>query len=94
MMGNELRETQERERMQTLAEVARLDLARHLIRSGTTHLERAAVRAYIRDLIQDDIDRDAQLAVEEGESYAAVARAVGMSRHGARKRYGHLEVVG
>lgn len=84
---------QQRERVQTLTEVARLDLSRHLIRSGTTLLERLEVKAALRDMLNADIDQDAADVLEDGASFADVGRAVGMTRHGVRKRYGHLEVV-
>lgn len=92
-MVNELHRRQQDERMETLVEIARLDLARHLIRSGTTPLERAEIRARLRDMLQEEIDRDCTAAIDDGETYADVARAVGLTRHGARKRYGHLEAV-
>lgn len=93
-MTTELSERQADERRRTLVEIARLDLTRHLTRAGTTHLERAAVRADLLELLAADLDRDCELARAEGESYAAIARAAHLTRQGARKRYGHLEVVG
>lgn len=93
-MGTELRRRQQQaERVETLTEVARLDLARHLIRAGATPLERAAVRATLVAALQEDLERDTAAAVADGESFATVARAVGISRQAVSKRYRHLESV-
>jgi hypothetical protein len=81
------------ERIETLAQISVLDVVRHLLRSGADQLEQAATWA----LIEEEAGRHAQecgaRARTEGASFSEVARAVRMTPQGARKRYGHLEVV-
>ena len=76
-----------------LGQIIELDAARHLTRADASTLVRAfaygaAARAFTRQA-----EKYAQLARVEGASYADIADALDMSRQGARKAYGHLEVV-
>ena len=84
------RRRQRFERLETLMEMARLGISRHLRRAGASHLERAEVRTMLVELLDHERDRDARLAVDDGESFAAIGRALGITRQAAFKRYGHL----
>lgn len=82
------------ERIETLAQVSVLDVVRHLLRSGADQLECAATWAFIEEEAGRRAEEHGARARTEGASYSEVARAVRMTPQGARKRYGHLEVVG
>lgn len=92
-MTTELSRRQADERIETLWQIGALDVTRHLLRSGATHRESAAAWASLSEYAAEQADRHGSMAVEEGESYADVARALRITRQGARKRYGHLEAV-
>lgn len=93
-MTTRLSQRQADERIETLWQIAALDVTRHLLRAGATHRESAAAWASLADYSHRKADEHGSLAVAEGESYAEVARALRMTRQGARKRFGHLEAVG
>lgn len=81
------------ERRETLAQAAVLEVTRHLLRSGASHLDAAAAWTALAQEAQRLADRRAAHAIEEGDSYADVARALDMSRQAATKRYRHLRAV-
>lgn len=85
------RERQEAERREALAQLIELDVHRRCV--SHTHLTAAGAIADAIEGLERARDRHAAAALAEGESYASVARATHLSRQGARKRYGHLEVV-
>lgn len=87
------RQQRDDERRETLAQVAVLDVVRHLLRSGASHVDAAATLTALSQEAQRLADRHAEQAVEEGETYAEVARALDMSRQAATKRYRHLRAV-
>jgi hypothetical protein len=93
-MATRLRQTQQDERIDTLWQVAELDVTRHLLRSGATQLEKAACWAALADAAQRRADQHGGFALAEGESQSAVAGALGMSRQAVSKRYRHLRSVG
>lgn len=84
----------DRERVETLSQVAALDVTRHLLRSGADQLESAAAWAALAEVAVERAERHGGLAVDEGVSYAEVARALRISRQSARERYRHLRAVG
>jgi hypothetical protein len=91
MMASELRRRQESERRDSLAQLIELDATRRCI----AHSNIDAVYS-LTDAIEGLTrlrDRRASAALDEGESFAEVARGAKITREGARKRYGHLEVV-
>lgn len=92
-MTTRLRDRQDEERRETIGQMMVLDAVRTLTRSGCSHLD--SVNALVRAAaeLQDLADRRAAHAVEEGESFAEVARALDMSRQAATKRYRHLRAV-
>jgi hypothetical protein len=75
------------ERRGTLWQIAALDVARLLIRSGADHLDAAATWASLAAEASRQADKHAALAIAEGESYAEVSRALGISRQATAKRY-------
>lgn len=91
-MGTRLQQ-RDWERIATLAGVAELDVTRHLLRSGADQLETAATWALLAEVAAERAERAGAAARSEGVSYSEVARAVRITPQGARKRYGHLEVV-
>lgn len=64
-----------------------LDVTRHLIRSGANQLGAAATWAALAEEASRSAERHGAIAVAEGESYVQVARALGISRQAAAKRY-------
>lgn len=92
-MSTRLRDVQDRERRDTLGQMMVLDARRTLRRSGATHLDAVAAMVQAANELLRLADRDAAHAVEDGESFAAVAEALDMSRQAATKRYRHLKVV-
>ena len=88
---SELRDRQESESREALAQLIELDATRRCVTH--THLRTVAALTVAIEGLERMRDRHAAAAVAEGESYAEVARAANISRQGARKRYGHLEVV-
>jgi predicted GIY-YIG superfamily endonuclease len=61
---------------------------------GMSSLEQCRDLTILREIFIELRDAEVAAAVrEEAASWSAIARATGMSRQGARKRYGHLEVV-
>ena len=69
------------------------DRAEHAVRRALTAadavepLDRAAVLAVLIGRLEAERERAAGLAAETGETFAAIGRAVGMSRQAARRRY-------
>jgi hypothetical protein len=76
------------ERRESLWQIALLDVVRHLIRSGAGHLDAAATWSALASEAARRADQHGAFAVEEGESYAEVGRALGISRQAVAKRYG------
>jgi len=75
--------------METHAAADRLELAvlRGLLAADVTcPLERAAALATLRCRLDRLIDREVTVALETGESYAALARRLGCSRQAVRQR--------
>lgn len=87
----ERRRRQEAECREALAQLIELDTHRRCV--SHSHLTAAGAIADAIEGLERVRDRHAAAAIAEGESYAEVARATHLSRQGARKRYGHLEVV-
>lgn len=87
------RQQRDDERRETLAQVAVLDVVRHLLRSGASHVDACATLVALAQEAERLADRHAHDAIAEGESYAEVARALDVSRQAATKRYRHLRVV-
>lgn len=81
--------TQQRvdDRRGTLWQIAVLDVRRLLIRSGTDQLDSAATWASIAVEASRRADQHGAYAIEEGASYAEVARALGISRQAVAKRH-------
>ncbi len=92
-MTTDLTHRREDERRETLWQVAVLDVTRHLIRAGASHLDAALTWAALAAEASRRAEQRGALAVTEGESYAEVARALGISRQAAAKRYRHLSAA-
>lgn len=92
-MTGSLTARQTSERRQTLAQMIVLDATRSLLRAGATHADAVAARVMAAEELLRQADRHAAAAIEDGESYAEVARLLGISRQSARERYSHLKVV-
>lgn len=92
-MTIELTRQREHERRETLWQVAMLDVTRHLIRAGASHLDAALTWAVLAAEASRRAEQQGAFAVSEGVSYAEVARALGISRQAAAKRYRHLSAV-
>lgn len=82
-----------RERVETLWQIATLDVQRHLMRSGADHLEQAEAWASLAEEAKRRAEQQGAFARADGASYAEVARALHMTRQSARTKYEHLEVV-
>ena len=80
------------ERRDTLWQIAVLDVLRLLVRSGADHLDAAATWASVAAEASRRAHQHGGYAIEEGNSYAEVARALGISRQAAAKRYRRLSV--
>lgn len=78
------------ERRDTLWQIAVLHVLRLLIRSGADHLDAAATWASVAGEASRRAYQHGAYAIAEGESYAEVARALGISRQAAAKRYKHI----
>jgi len=78
------------ERRGTLWQIAVLDVVRLLIRSGADHLDAAATWSLLAAEATRRAHEQGGFAIAEGDSYAEVARALGVSRQAAAKRYGPL----
>lgn len=89
-MTTELTCQREYERRETLWQVAVLDITRHLIRSGASYLDAALTWAALAAEASRRAEQHGAFAVSDGESYAEVARALGISRQAATKRYRRL----
>jgi hypothetical protein len=92
-MSTRLRDRQDDERRDTLAQMIVLDASRRLRGSGCSHLDAVNARVQAAHELLRQADRDASFAVEEGESLSEVGRALEMSRQAASKRYAHLKAV-
>lgn len=90
-MASELRRRQEAERRASLAQLVELDAVRRCV--GHAHIDAVYALSDAIEGLTRARDRHAAAALDEGESYAEVARGAGITREGARKRYGHLEAV-
>lgn len=90
-MTTKLTQLRVTERRGTLWQIAVLDVARLLIRSGTDHLDAAATWSALAAEASRRASEHAGFAVAEGDSYAKVARALGISRQAATKRYGKYQ---
>jgi hypothetical protein len=64
-----------------------LEVLRLLIRSGADHLDAAATWAAVAAEASRRAHQHGAHAIAEGDSYAEVARALGISRQAATKRY-------
>lgn len=93
-MTTKLTGIRDRERRSTLWQIAIVDTVRHLTRAGASQLDCASTWAQIAVEAAERADRHARFAVEEGETFAEVARAIGVTRQAASKRYRHLDAVG
>lgn len=70
-------------------------VARHMAEmKRASPVEAAAAWAQLAKDAASRADAEGAAAVSKGRSYAQVGQALGITRNGARKRYGHLEVVG
>jgi uncharacterized membrane protein YqiK len=87
-VSGRLHERQRAEQRETVSQQAVLAVVRLVIRSGVGQLDAAAACTAAAVELDRIADAHARAAVAEGESYAAVARAVGVSRQAATKRYG------
>lgn len=87
-MTTKLTQLRVTERRGTLWQIAVLDAVRLLIRSGTDHLDAAATWSALAAEAARRANEHAGFAIAEGDSYAEVARALGISRQAAAKRYG------
>ena len=76
-----------RERRDTLWQMAVRDVRRLLIRSGADHLDATATWASVAAEASRRAHQHGAYAIAEGDSYAEVARALGISRQAAAKRY-------
>ena len=92
-MTTKLTELRVRERRDTLWQIAVLDVLRLLIRSGADHLDAAATWASVAAEASRRADQHCAFAIVEGDSYAEVARALGISRQAVAKRYSNLSGV-
>jgi hypothetical protein len=70
----------------TLADRVQLDVIRALIAHEAEPLDRLAVLTETLERLEAMVERDIRLAYEGGASYAAVGRALGISRQAARER--------
>ncbi|WP_370327141.1 hypothetical protein [Euzebya sp.] len=75
------------ERRDTLWQTAVLDVLRLLVRSGADHLDASATWSAVAAEASRRANERAALAIADGDSYAEVARALGISRQAAAKRY-------
>lgn len=91
-MASELRRRQEAERRGALAQLVELDAFRRCV--GHSNIDAVYALTDAIEGLTRIRDGRAQSALDEGESYAEVARGARITREGARKRYGHLESVG
>jgi hypothetical protein len=92
-MSKRLRDIQDQERRETIAQMVVLDAHRAIRRSGCSHLDAVNARVQAAQELLRLADRDAAFAIQEGESYSEVARALEISRQAASKRYRHLHAV-
>lgn len=92
-MTGSLTSRQAEERRETLGQMIVLDATRALLRAGATHADGVAARVLAAEELLRQADGEAARAVAEGDSYAEVARLLGISRQSARERYSHLKVV-
>ena len=81
------------ERRGTLWQIAVLHVRRLLVRSGADHLDSAATWASVAAEASRRAHQHAAFAIAEGDSYAEVARALGISRQAAAKRYGRASTA-
>ncbi|HVM00510.1 MAG TPA: helix-turn-helix domain-containing protein [Egibacteraceae bacterium] len=86
-MTTNLTQLRAHERRETLWQIAVLDILRLLVRSGTDHLDAAATWSAVAAEASRRAAKHAAYAIAEGDSYAEVARALGISRQAAAKRY-------
>lgn len=75
------------ERRETLWQIAVLEVLRLLVRSGANDLDAAATWSAVAEEASRRAHHRAALAIADGESYAEVSRALGISRQAAAKRY-------
>lgn len=86
-MTTKLTQLRVSERRDTLWQIALLEVVRLLIRSGADHLDAAATWASLAEEASRRAHQHGAYAIAEGDSYAEVARALGISRQAATKRY-------
>lgn len=86
-MTIKLTQQRDSERRGTLWQIAVLDIRRLLIRSGADHLDSAATWASVAAEASRRAHQHGAYAIDEGDSYAEVARALGISRQAVTKRY-------
>lgn len=88
-MTTKLTQLRAGERRDTLWQIAVRDVRRLLIRSGADHIDSAATWASVADEASRRAHQHGAYAIAEGDSYAEVARALGISRQAASRRYRH-----
>lgn len=81
------------ERRETLWQIAVLDVLRLLVRSGVDHLDAAATWSAVAKEASRRARKHAAYAIAEGDSYAEVARALGISRQAVAKRYNNASTA-
>ncbi|CAN5314690.1 hypothetical protein BH20ACT8_BH20ACT8_08860 [soil metagenome] len=86
-MTTKLTQLRVSERRGTLWQIALLDVVRLLIRSGADQLDAAATWSSLASEASCRAEQHAAFAIAEGESYAEVARALGISRQAVAKRH-------
>lgn len=91
-MTTKLTQLRASERRGTLWQIAVLDVVRLLVRSGADHLDAAATWSALAAEASRRASQHSAFAIAEGDSYAEVARALGISRQAAAKRYRALSV--
>ncbi len=90
-MTTKLTQLRVSERRETLWQIGVLDVVRLLIRSGADHLDAAATWASLAAEASLRAEQHGAFAIAEGESYAEVARALGISRQAVAKRHRTLD---
>lgn len=90
-MTTKLTQLRVSERRDTLWQITLLQVVRLLIRSGADHLDATATWASLADESSRRAHQHGAYAIAEGDSYAEVARALGISRQAAAKRYRFIE---
>ena len=92
-MTTDLTRLRTTERRETLWQMAVLHVHRLIVRSGVDHLDTAATWSSLAAEASRRAHEHATLTIAEGDSYAKVARALGISRQASAKRYRMVSTV-